>query len=94
MPIRSDECRGAWCIGNGIGVFRNGGGTRARQRKGERENENERERQGESKKRENSPIRRVSREHRIAPRGVALFMAAIDHRPAYRSVANTPLIAI
>lgn len=43
---------------------------------------------------ENSPVRRVSWELRIAPRGVALFMAAIDHRPASRTVANTPLIAI
>lgn len=38
----------------------------------------------------NSPIRRVSRELRIAPRGVALFMAAIDHRPASRTRRELP----
>lgn len=37
--IRSDECRGAWCIGNGIGVVPNDGGAktkegRARDRRG------------------------------------------------------------
>lgn len=39
-------------------------------------------------------VPRVARQLRIAPRGVALFMAAIDHRPASRIAANTPLIAI
>lgn len=48
----------------------------------------------ERERTENSAIRRVPRELRIAPRGVALFMTAIDHRPASRTVANTPLIAI
>lgn len=41
-------------------------------------------------------VPRVGGQLRIAtPRGVALFMAAIDHRPATRgTAADTPLIAI
>lgn len=39
---------------------------------------------------ENSPVRRVSPELRIAPRGVALFMTAIDHRPASAGRSRTP----
>lgn len=35
-------------------------------------------------------FRRVSRELRIAPRGVALFMAAIDHRPAKQDRREHP----
>lgn len=35
-------------------------------------------------------FQRVSRELRIAPRGVALFMAAIDHRPAKQDRREHP----
>lgn len=50
---------------------------------------------GFAKRERRRRVPRVGGQLRIAtPRGVALFMAAIDHRPATGNPANTPLIAI